>query len=58
MIRTGIENWNLQQLEAQIATQKVILDAAQAHGLYAWLWLSDAPNLPARGQPPSPKATT
>ena len=54
-IRTGIKNWALPQSDAQIASQKAILDAAQAHGLYAWLWLGDAPNLPppAAGQPPS-----
>jgi hypothetical protein len=50
MIRTGIENWSLQDIEAQIAAQKAILDAAQTHGLYAWLWLGNAPNLPASGE--------
>jgi hypothetical protein len=51
VIRTGIPDWNLQAIDAQIAGEKTKLDAAAAHGLYVWLWLGDVPNLPPAGTP-------
>jgi len=45
-IRTGRGDWTLDSIAAQIAAEKKLEDAAAAHGLYCWLWLGDAPNLP------------
>lgn len=45
-IRTGLGDWGLASLDAQLAQQRALLDAAGAHGLKAWLWLGDAANLP------------
>ena len=45
-VRTGRADWSLAELPAQLASQRVLLDAAAAHGLRAWLWLGDAANLP------------
>ncbi len=52
LIRAGIANWSLNAIDQQIAAEKTSLDAAAAHGLHAWLWLGDVPNLPAAGAPP------
>lgn len=54
-VRTGIAEWNLEQIRGQVAAEEARLDAAAAHGLYCWLWLGDVANLPrtARGAPPS-----
>ena len=53
LIRTGIADWNLPAVDAQIAAERAKLDAAAAHGLHVWLWLGNVPNLPAAGAPPS-----
>ena len=55
-VRTGRSDWNAQQLDAQIAAERTLEDAAAQHGLHCWLWLGSLPNLPpaAAGQPPSP----
>ena len=55
-VRTGRGDWSLPQIDAQIAAEKQLEDAAAAHGLLCWLWLGKLPNLPppAQGQPPSP----
>ena len=55
-VRTGRSDWNAQQLDAQIAAERTLEDAAAQHGLRCWLWLGSLPNLPpaAAGQPPSP----
>jgi hypothetical protein len=45
-IRTGRADWSSAQLAAQIAAERAALDALQAHGLHAWCWLGDLPNLP------------
>ena len=56
-VRTGMADWNLSGIGSQLAAQRTLLDAAAAHGLHAWLWLGNVPNLPphAPGQPPSPQ---
>jgi hypothetical protein len=46
-VRTGIGDWSLEFADGQIAQQKQVHAAAAAHGLHCWLWLGDAPNLPA-----------
>src|ERR671937_1879475 len=45
-VRTGRANWDAQQIDAQLAAEKQLEDAAAAHGLLSWLWLGDLPNLP------------
>jgi hypothetical protein len=47
-IRTGIAKWNLQSIDAQIAAERKLEDAAQANGLHCWLWLGETPNLPTQ----------
>jgi hypothetical protein len=54
-IRTGRADWSAQQIGAQIATERALLDAAGAHGLHGWLWLGDLPNLPAGATSPQAK---
>lgn len=44
--RTGRANWSAAQIASQIAAERTTLDALQAHGLQAWCWLGDLPNLP------------
>ena len=55
VIRTGRGDWSLAKIDAQIATERTLQDAAAAHKLHCWLQLGDTPNLPAPvpGQPPS-----
>jgi hypothetical protein len=55
LIRTGRADWNAQQINAQIAAERALLDAAGAHGLQGWLWLGDLPNLPAGTTSPQAK---
>lgn len=50
-IRTGRDDWNVAAIDAQIAAEKKMLDAAQAHGLHCWLWLGDLTNLPTKPSP-------
>jgi hypothetical protein len=54
-VRTGIEGWNIEFADQQIAEQKRIHAAIAEHGLRTWLWLGNTPNFPARaaGKPPS-----
>jgi hypothetical protein len=56
-IRTGGADWSLPGIDSQLAAQRQLLDAAAAHGLLAWLWLGNVPNLPppAAGGSPSPQ---
>jgi hypothetical protein len=42
-VRTGRANWDAQQIDAQIAAEKTLEDAAAAHGLPSWLWLGTTP---------------
>jgi hypothetical protein len=55
VVRTGIQNWSVEFVDGQIASEKQTHAAAAAHGLRCWLWLGDTPDLPAHvaGQPPS-----
>ena len=55
-VRTGRGDWNAQEIDAQIAAEQALEDAAAVHGLRCWLWLGKLPNLPpaSAGQPPSP----
>jgi hypothetical protein len=52
-VRTGRGDWSLAAVDAQLAEQRALLDAAGAHGLRAWLWLGDAANLPPAGAQPA-----
>src|SRR5437016_12435286 len=45
-VRTGRANWDAQQIDAQIAAEQKLEDAAAAHSLLCWLWLGALPNLP------------
>src|SRR5256885_3061834 len=54
-IRTGRADWSPGQINAQIASERALLDAAHAHGLQGWLWLGDLPNLPAGVTSPQAK---
>src|SRR5919109_1161018 len=51
-VRTGRANWDAQQIDAQIAAEKTLEDAAAAHGLLSWLWLGALPNLPTTAGSP------
>jgi hypothetical protein len=58
-IRTGIADWSLAAVDAQLTEQRALLAAAASHGLRAWLWLGNAANLPPRlpphGAEPTPQ---
>jgi hypothetical protein len=54
-IRTGRADWNPGQIDAQIAAERALLDAAHAHGLQGWLWLGDLPNVPDGATSPQRK---
>lgn len=58
MVRTGIGNWNEPSLDAQIATERARLDAAQAAGLQCWLWLGTLTNLPPGSPAPAERILT
>ena len=47
MIRAGRGDWNEASLNAQLAAERALLDAAAAHGLKCWVWLGTLTNLPA-----------
>src|SRR5256884_1213704 len=51
-VRTGRSDWDAQQIDAQIAAEKKLQDAAAAHGLLCWLWLGALPNLPTTAGSP------
>jgi hypothetical protein len=46
-VRSGMRQWRLQQVDAQIAAERARMDAAAAHGMYCWPRLGNAGNLPA-----------
>jgi len=52
-IRTRAVQWSLPQIDAQIASEKAVLDAAAAHQLSGWLQLGTVANLPPSTTPPS-----
>ena len=57
-VRTGRADWNAQEIDAQIATEKTLEDAAAAHGLHCWLWLGALPNLPTTAGSPNEQLLT
>jgi hypothetical protein len=46
LLRSGLRQWSLPQLDAQIAAERARMDAAVAHGMYCWPRLGNAGNLP------------
>jgi hypothetical protein len=52
LIRTGRGDWNAADFDAQIASERSLLDLLRQHALSAWLWLGNLPNLPAGGSSP------
>jgi hypothetical protein len=46
-VRSGLREWNLQQIDAQIAAERARMDAAASHGMFCWTRLGNAANLPA-----------
>lgn len=44
-VRTAAISWSAAQIDAQIAAEKQVLDAAAAHGLHAWLQLGSVADL-------------
>ena len=45
-IRSGLRQWSLPQIDAQIAAERARMDAAVAHNMYCWPRLGNAGNLP------------
>ena len=45
-IRSGLREWSLQQIDAQIAAERARMDTAVSHGLFTWPRLGNAGNLP------------
>src|SRR5439155_8155475 len=45
-IRSGVRDWNLQQIDGQLAAERARMDAAQGHGLHCWPRLGNAGTLP------------
>ena len=45
-VRSGLRQWSLPQIDAQIAAERARMDAAVAHGMYCWPRLGNAGNLP------------
>src|SRR5439155_12399044 len=35
-IRSGFRDWNLQQIDGQLAAERARMDAARGHGLHCW----------------------
>ena len=52
-IRTRAINWSLAHINAQIAAERQVLDAATTHRLHCWLQLGGVANLPPPSTPPS-----
>ena len=46
-VRSGLHDWSLTQVDAQIAAERARMDAAGLHGMYCWPRLGNAGNLPA-----------
>src|SRR5919198_632547 len=57
-VRTGRADWNAQEIDAQIAAEQKLEDAAAAHGLHCWLWLGALPNLPTTEGSPKEQLLT
>jgi hypothetical protein len=56
-VRSGFRVWSLAQIDSQIATERGLMDAAAAHGMYCWPRLGNAGDLPPAtgGQPSVPE---
>jgi hypothetical protein len=52
-VRTRAMSWSLPQIDAQLAAERQILDAAAAHHLHCWLQLGSVANLPPPSTTPS-----
>ena len=53
-VRSGLRDWNLPQIDNQIAAERERMDVAATHGMYCWPRLGNAGDLPptqAGGQP-------
>ena len=46
LVRSGLHDWSLAQIDAQIAAERARMDAAAAHHMYCWPRLGNAGNLP------------
>jgi hypothetical protein len=57
-VRTGRAEWDADQIDAQIANEQKLEDAAAAHGLHCWLWLGSLPNLPTTAGSPNEQLLT
>jgi hypothetical protein len=47
LVRSGLRQWSLPQIDAQITAERARLDAAVSHGMLCWPRLGNAGNLPA-----------
>ncbi len=45
-VRSGLRQWSLPQIDAQIAAERARMDAAVSHGMFCWPRLGNAGNLP------------
>jgi hypothetical protein len=46
LLRSGLRQWSLPQIDAQIAAERALMDAAVAHNMYCWPRLGNGGNLP------------
>ena len=46
LVRSGLRQWSLPQIDAQIAAERARMDAAVSHGMFCWPRLGNAGNLP------------
>jgi hypothetical protein len=46
LVRSGLRQWSLPQIDAQIAAERTRMDAAATHGMYCWPRLGNAGDLP------------
>jgi hypothetical protein len=46
-VRSGLRQWSLPQIDAQITAERARMDAAVLHGMFCWPRLGNAGNLPA-----------
>ena len=51
-VRTGRGDWSGAKIDAQIASERALLDALAARGLQSWCWLGDLANLPETSSSP------
>jgi hypothetical protein len=51
-VRSGLRQWSLPQIDAQIAAERARMDAAVSHGMFCWPRLGNAGNLPTTAGSP------